>query len=86
MKRTFVKPQISSYSLPTASGQEDLTGQCASGSFAGLPNPDEVCRGGNAVGGIFVCTPGSLPANECSAGSSPTYAGSICSVGGDVRP
>lgn len=84
--KKFIKPQISKYTLQTATGQDSLDGQCSAGSFAGLPNPNENCRTGFAVGGVFICSPGSLPANECSAGSTPTYAGSICNTGGDVRP
>lgn len=58
MKRKFSKPQITSYSMPTADGQDSIMGQCLNGSFPESMPPAGACWAGTRVGESENCISG----------------------------
>lgn len=81
MKKTFVKPQISSYAVGAAHGQDSLNAVCATGSFPESKPPVGACYAGSDIGIDYSCTQGGnarVP-NVCSTGNNvlPT----VCNVG-----
>lgn len=71
MKRRFVKPEISGYSMQAAWGQDQLLGLCTLGS---APQ----AGGGSCVTGLDPTT----NYEQCAAGIAPTEG--ICAVGNRV--
>lgn len=81
MKKKFVKPAISNYSIQSAVGQDSLNAICATGSYPESKPPVGACYAGSDVGINYSCTQGGnarVP-NVCSTGNGvlPT----VCSVG-----
>ncbi len=81
MKRTFVKPEISSYNIQAVHGQDSLDAVCATGSYPESKPPIGACYTGTAVGIDYSClSGGSAPTpNVCKTGNG--VIPSICSVG-----
>lgn len=83
MKKKFVRPQISTYSVQSASGQDALDGVCLSGSFAGAET-GSCAVGTNPTGGN--CYPGAFPSgNQCRSGNN-VFPGTQCTTGDVVLP
>lgn len=85
MKKRFVKPQITNYSMPTANGQDALMGQCLNGSFPESAPPVGSCWNGTGVGSSENCTSGAfvmlpISTNTCNVGNG--VIASNCVTGG----
>ena len=72
MKRKFVKPEISNYSLQSAVGQDSIQGFCEQGSFP---------QAAGGPGGLHRCSAGFRPDedNFCVGGGTPTVG--VCNTG-----
>lgn len=83
MKRKFVKPEIRTYQVDSATGQDSLLGICEYGSFAGAETG--TCNAGdNPAGGN--CYPGIRPSgNVCGSGNN-VFPGAQCSPGTNNIP
>lgn len=83
MKRKFVKPEISSYEVRSAAGQDSLDGVCTYGSFAGA-EAGTCNTGANPAGGN--CYPGIAPTgNVCGSGNN-VFRGAQCTAGTSNLP